>query len=96
MLGGLVEGQRGRPPALSGRLMNAANARINRYSIALLDPSPDHRLLEVGFGGGGSFVKIAERAAFVAGIDPCEAVVRSATRRFAACRRSPGDCAGRG
>jgi hypothetical protein len=60
MLGGLIEGQLGRPPALSGRLMNAANARINRYAIPLLDPSPDHRLLEVGFGGGGSFVKIAD------------------------------------
>ena len=53
MLGGLIERQLGRPSALCGRLMNAANARINRRAIALLDPLPEHRVLEVGFGGGG-------------------------------------------
>jgi SAM-dependent methyltransferase len=84
VLGGLIERQLGRPSALSARLMNAANARINRGAIALLEPAPDHRVLEVGFGGGGSLVKLAERAAFVAGIDPSEPVVRSARRRFAA------------
>jgi protein-L-isoaspartate O-methyltransferase len=74
--------QLARPSRLSGRVMNLANARINSQALELLAPSRSDRVLEVGFGGGGALAKTLARAHFVAAIDPSEALVRAAQRRF--------------
>jgi ubiquinone/menaquinone biosynthesis C-methylase UbiE len=59
-----------------------ANASINSQALELLDLSPGDRVLEVGFGGGGALANIIGRAGMVAAIDPSEASVRAARRRF--------------
>ena len=82
ILARLVHRQLARPSAIAGRLMNVANARINRQAIDLVEVAPDHRMLEVGFGGGAVLARVVGRCAFVAGIDPSEASVRAARRRF--------------
>jgi ubiquinone/menaquinone biosynthesis C-methylase UbiE len=76
--------QLGRPSRVTGRLLNLANARGNEGAIALLEVSPEHRALDVGFGGGVALGKLAGRAKAVAGIDHSEAAVRSARQRFRA------------
>jgi arsenite methyltransferase len=78
----LVVRQLARPSRLSGRVMNLANASINSQALELLDLSPGDRVLEVGFGGGGALAKILARGHFVAAIDPSEASVCAARRRF--------------
>ena len=82
MLARLVQHQLARPSAVAGRLMNVANARINRSAVDLLEITPGHRVLEVGFGGGAVLARVVGRAASVAGIDPSESAVRAARRRF--------------
>ena len=62
--------------------MNLANAKINAQAVELLEPSLDHDVLEVGFGGGAALAMLAARAGCVAGIDPSQAAVRAAGRRF--------------
>jgi SAM-dependent methyltransferase len=62
--------------------MNLANARINSLAVELLDPCPEHRVLEVGFGGGVGLEKLIPRVAFVAGIDPSAACVRIVRQRL--------------
>lgn len=71
------------PSRRSGRLMNLANASINRRALELLALSPGDRVLEVGFGGGGALARTLARADFVAAIDPSEASVHAARGRFA-------------
>ena len=78
----LIVRQLARPSRLTGRLMNLANASVNEQAVELLELSSEHRVLEVGFGGGVALTKLAGRVAFVAGIDPSEPVVRAACRRF--------------
>jgi arsenite methyltransferase len=71
-----------RPSELSGRVMNLANDRTNTQALVLLDLSAADRMLEVGFGGGRTLAKLLARVDFVAAIDPSEASVRAARRRF--------------
>jgi ubiquinone/menaquinone biosynthesis C-methylase UbiE len=78
----LIARELGRPSRITGRVLNLANARGNKRAIELLDVSPEHRALEVGFGGGLALRKLAARARFVAGIDPSESAVRAARRSF--------------
>jgi SAM-dependent methyltransferase len=75
--------QLGRPSRPTAGVLNIANARINREAIELLELSPDHRVLEVGFGGGVALKRLLGQAAFIAAIDPSEAAVRAARKRFA-------------
>jgi len=35
-----------------GELMNSGNARMNRHTIAVLNPSPNDTILEIGMGNG--------------------------------------------
>src|SRR5438552_172610 len=62
--------------------MNLANAGVNDQAVELLEPSVEHRVLGVGFGGGVALSKLAQRAGFVAGIDPSEPALRAARKRF--------------
>jgi arsenite methyltransferase len=78
----LIADQLGRPSRITGRLLNVANARGNKRAVELLEVSAEHRVLDVGFGGGAALRKLAVRARSVAGIDRSEAAVRSARRRF--------------
>lgn len=78
----LVARQLGRPSQATGHLLNLANARANAAAVELLGLASDHRVLEVGFGGGVALKKLAARAHSVAGIDLSEAAVRAARRTF--------------
>jgi arsenite methyltransferase len=77
-----VERQLGRPSRLTARLLNLANAGINEQAVELLEVSPEHRVLDVGFGGGVALARLADRAAFVAGIDHSRPAVTAALERF--------------
>ena len=65
-------------------LMNRHNAKMNGFALRLLEVGPSDRVLEVGFGGGLNIPFLLRNAAFLAGVDRSETVVRSAQRRFAA------------
>jgi SAM-dependent methyltransferase len=64
--------------------MNRHNAKMNGFALRLLGVGPSDRVLEVGFGGGLNIPFLLRNAAFLAGVDRSDTVVRSAQRRFAA------------
>ena len=80
--------QLARPHGLAGLLMrptlNRLNARVNRTALDLLSLAPDHRLLDVGFGGGLLLREALHRLpqGFVAGIEISEPMLKLARRRF--------------
>lgn len=80
--------QLARPHGLAGLLMrptlNRLNARVNGVVLDLLALSPEHRLLDVGFGGGVLMKEALQRAprGFVAGIEISEPMLKLARRRF--------------
>ena len=43
-----------------GRLLDRANADDNRLVLGTLDPDPNARILEIGFGGGALLFRIAD------------------------------------
>ncbi|HYL04766.1 MAG TPA: methyltransferase domain-containing protein [Thermoanaerobaculia bacterium] len=68
----------GRLAPLVARLLNAGNRQLNLAAIDALDLRPGMRVLDVGFGGGGSLPELSERvgaAGAVAGIDVSPAMV---------------------
>lgn len=67
-----------------GRFMNRVNRKIIDSTIALLELSPQHHVLEIGFGGGVSLSSVAETVSrgMVTGIDVSPEMVRQAERRF--------------
>ena len=69
---------------VAGRLMNFANRRIVDSTLALLAPQPQHRVLDVGFGGGYGLARLAELLTdgTVSGVDLAPDMVREAERRF--------------
>lgn len=76
-----------RPDGLVGRLAGLSmawlNRAMNRAAVAALDPAPDARVLEVGFGPGEALAELLERTprGLVAGVDPSEAMHAEARRR---------------
>jgi SAM-dependent methyltransferase len=66
------------------RLMNRVNRKIIDSTIALLELRPQHRVLEIGFGGGSALVRLVRTLSGgqVSGIDPSSDLVRQAERRF--------------
>ena len=68
---------------LVGHLMAAKNAALNRAAVEVLDPQPDDRVLEIGFGPGKTIRMISERLTngFVAGVDLSGVMVKQAARR---------------
>ena len=80
--------QLARPHGLAGLLMrptlNRLNARVNGTVLDLLALSPEHRLLDIGFGGGVLMKEALQRAprGFVAGIEISEPMLKLARRRF--------------
>jgi SAM-dependent methyltransferase len=73
---------------LAGVVMARVNAGLNDAAVAVLAPGPEDRVLEIGFGHGRTVAALAERAAFVAGVDPAGVLVRQATRRNRAAVRA--------
>ena len=66
------------------RLMNLGNRRIVETAVELLEIRPQHRLLEIGFGGGAGLARLAERvqSGVVTGVDFSAEMVCRAERRF--------------
>jgi ubiquinone/menaquinone biosynthesis C-methylase UbiE len=58
---------------LAGRFMLLSNKQTEQ--LALLDPKPGSRVLEVGFGPGGMIRRLLERGAVVHGVDPSPEMV---------------------
>jgi ubiquinone/menaquinone biosynthesis C-methylase UbiE len=78
----------GRPKGLLGNLGGVIMARMNSecaaWVIDLLHIQPNDNVLEVGFGPGVGIQRVAELAAgYIAGVDPSEEMVESATKRNA-------------
>lgn len=80
--------QLARPHGIAGLLMrptlNRLNARVNRTVLEALALEPDHRLLDIGFGGGLLLRDALERLprGSAAGIEISEPMLRLALRRF--------------
>ena len=80
--------QLARPSGLVGLFMrpalNKVNARVNRAALDLLDLAPDHRLLDIGFGGGLLLREALSRLpqGFVAGVEISGPMLKLARRRF--------------
>lgn len=81
----LVSTQLSRPAGPLGRLvaagMNRGNRDLNRRAIDLLDVRAGTRVLDLGFGGGGSFGPLLERGASVVGVDRAADMVAAAAER---------------
>jgi len=65
-----------------GWLMNRHNANMNAFAVRALDLKPDDRVLEIGFGGGVTLKSLIENAAYVAGLDRSQAMVKRASTIF--------------
>lgn len=68
---------------LTGLYMSRNNARVNGWTVSLLDFHPEDHLLEVGFGSGAAIGQVAQllSGGKVCGIDYSEAMLRQALRR---------------
>jgi arsenite methyltransferase len=66
------------------RVMNRVNRRIIDSTLALLKLDAQHRVLEIGFGGGVALVLLAKliRSGVVSGVDISADMVRRAERRL--------------
>ena len=66
------------------RLMNLGNWKIVETTVELLEIQPQHRLLEIGFGGSAGLARLAERvqSGVVTGVDFSAEMVCRAERRF--------------
>ncbi len=67
-----------------GRLLNRGNAKIVDATLALLEIRPEHRALEIGFGGGYALSRLAKEASHgvITGVDLSPEMLRQAERRF--------------
>jgi ubiquinone/menaquinone biosynthesis C-methylase UbiE len=74
---------RGPVGAIVGWLMAIKNRPRNAWLVELVDPQPQDRILEIGFGPGATLAVLARRAAdgYVAGVDHSDTMVRQAQRR---------------
>ena len=77
--------QLSRPSGLAGRVvaagMNRGNRDFNARAIEKLDVRPGTRVLDLGFGGGLTFVPLLEKRATVVGVDRAEDMVAAAAER---------------
>src|SRR5262245_27346595 len=84
-----------RPSGLLGRVAGwimgtrDSNVTRNRWAVEQLDPAPDARILEIGFGPGVAIEAFATRVpdGHVYGLDHSDLMVRTATKRNAAAVR---------
>jgi ubiquinone/menaquinone biosynthesis C-methylase UbiE len=74
------------------RLLNRSNASLNELTLASLDPRPDDRVLEVGFGGGDLIARMLPVVSEgrIVGADFSQTMVDLCSKRFATAIRSRG------
>jgi len=70
-----------------GHVMAMKNGERSEWVFSLLDLKPEDHVLEIGFGSGADLLRASRVAAFVAGVDHSDVMVRQATRRNAAAIR---------
>jgi ubiquinone/menaquinone biosynthesis C-methylase UbiE len=70
--------------SMVGLLMAIKNGERSEWVVSQLALEPGDRVLEIGFGPGVDVARAASRAAFVAGIDASDVMLRQASRRNAA------------
>jgi ubiquinone/menaquinone biosynthesis C-methylase UbiE len=68
---------------IAGHLMAMKNGHRSTWVFSLLDLKPTDRVLEIGFGSGTDIARASRAAAFVAGVDHSEVMVRMACSRNA-------------
>ena len=66
-----------------GRLLDRANADDNRLVLGTLDPDPNARILEIGFGGGALLFEIAHNldGGHIDGVDISREMLAVASKR---------------
>lgn len=64
-----------------GYAMSIKNRERSEWVLSLLDLKPADRVLEIGFGSGADIARASRVAAFVAGVDHSEVMLRQASRR---------------
>ncbi len=80
--------QLGNPSGLAGRivgfLLNRVALETKQRALELLDLEPDHRVLEIGFGGGATLEAVHELVptGLAAGIEISDTMIRAARMRF--------------
>lgn len=65
-----------------GLLMNRHNSKMNSFALQQLALTHADHVLEIGFGGGLNLGSLIAGAAFVAGVDPSQEMVRRAKTKF--------------
>lgn len=92
----LLRSQLGKPSGLFGSwivapLLNISNQWLVDTAIELLEPEPDHAVLDVGFGGGASLWAMAKRVSHgkIAGVDYSRDMVNNAERAIRERRLHP-------
>ena len=76
--------------SIVGHLMALKNRHRSVWVFSLLDLKQTDRVLEIGFGSGADIARAKNTAAFVAGVDHSDVMVRQATRRNAKAIREGG------
>jgi ubiquinone/menaquinone biosynthesis C-methylase UbiE len=66
-----------------GQLMARKNGHRSVWVFSLLDLKPTDRVLEIGFGAGTDIARASQAAAFVAGVDHSDVMVKMASGRNA-------------
>jgi len=66
-----------------GHLMAIKNSGRSEWVFSLLDLKPHERVLEIGFGSGTDIQRASRSAAFVAGVDHSDVMLRMASKRNA-------------
>src|SRR5579862_9375862 len=72
---------------VAGHMMAMENGGRSEWVFSLLDLKPQERVLEIGFGPGTDLQRASRMAAFVAGVDHSDVMVKQASRRNAAAIR---------
>jgi len=69
---------------LVSRLLNRVNRQVIDATLTLLELSPQHHVLEIGFGGGSALLQLAKRlsSGLVSGVDFSSEMVRRAERKL--------------
>jgi len=68
---------------IAGQLMAMRNGHRSEWVFSLLDLKPTDHVLEIGFGSGTDIARAVRSAAFVAGVDHSDVMLRMASKRNA-------------
>jgi ubiquinone/menaquinone biosynthesis C-methylase UbiE len=68
---------------IAGQIMAMRNGHRSEWVFSLLDLKPTDHVLEIGFGSGTDIARAIRSAAFVAGVDHSDVMLRMASKRNA-------------